>query len=101
MKIIVGLGNPGKQYSKTRHNLGFMVIDNIVSDLGMKFEKSAFGGEVCHYHHNGEKIIISKPLSFMNNSGDFVRQISSYYKVFPKNILIFHDDVDLPTGMLK
>ncbi|MFA6028094.1 MAG: aminoacyl-tRNA hydrolase [Patescibacteria group bacterium] len=94
MKLIVGLGNPGKKYEKTRHNIGFMVVDQIASDfkINKKFE-SAISKE--------NNIIIAKPLTFMNESGRAVAKIAKFYKIKPANIFIIHDDKDLNFGSMR
>ena len=78
MKLIVGLGNPGKNYEKTRHNVGFMVLDHYLN--GEKYEKK-FNGEYIEKNINGEKVIFLKPLSYMNLSGDVVVKFKNYYKI--------------------
>jgi PTH1 family peptidyl-tRNA hydrolase len=110
MKLIVGLGNPGEKHTKTRHNLGFMVIDALFKDYAMpkdsfKEEKKfqADIAEIVWQPKKGkeEKVILAKPLTFMNGSGNAVRLISSFYKVNPRDIWIVHDEVDLPLGAMK
>ncbi len=98
MKLIVGLGNPGKNYEKTRHNVGFMVLDHYLN--GEKYEKK-FNGEYIEKNINGEKVIFLKPLSYMNLSGDVVVKFKNYYKIELKDILIIHDDLDLNLGVAK
>ena len=101
MKIIVGLGNPGDEYKKTRHNTGFMVVDRLAEkyNIEVKKEKSKalFGtGEI-----NGEKVMIVKPQTFMNLSGEAVRGIMDFYKESIENILIIFDDIDLELGNIR
>ncbi len=95
MKLICGLGNPGKEYSNTRHNVGFMIIDNYLN--GEKF-KEKFGGLYLEKIIKGEKIIFLKPQSYMNNSGAVVKPFIEYYKISRKDVLIIRDDLDLKLG---
>ncbi len=96
MKLIVGLGNPGEKYEKTRHNLGWRVIDFLVEEMGInqlkedKKFKSLIGKK--------NNIILSKPLTFMNNSGQSVKAVADYFKILNQDILIIHDDIDLDLG---
>ena len=101
MKLIVGLGNPGKEYEDTRHNIGYMVVDNFVkaNNLGTFTEK--FNGLILKTTYNDEQLIIVKPLSYMNLSGDVVRKVSDYYKIDINDILVIHDDLDMPVGKIK
>ena len=98
MKLIVGLGNPGKEYDKTRHNIGFMSIDSFLGDVNFK---NKFNGLYFEKNYDGEKIIFLKPLTFMNNSGDCVREFVKYYDIDLKNIMVIQDDLDLMTGVIK
>lgn len=111
MKLIVGLGNPGKQYEKTRHNMGFMVADQFVKDFpeskntrwnfSEKFKSDILELEWQPRHGSLEKIILAKPRTYMNNSGMAVRLITNYHKILTNDIWIVHDDVDLPIGSMK
>lgn len=101
MKLLIGLGNPGQEYENTRHNIGFMVLDEVAKNLNLKFNKEKFKGLFCEKTINGEKIILFKPLTYMNLSGDAVRNIVDYYKLDLDDIIVIHDDLDLPTGKLK
>lgn len=103
MKLIIGLGNPGIQYEKTRHNLGWRIVERLsreleASEWKMDMRFNAFVSE-CFF--NNEKIIFAKPQTFMNNSGIAVKSIANYYKIPTKNILIIHDEIDLPLGEIK
>lgn len=95
MKLICGLGNPGKEYEKTRHNVGFMVIDNYCQNE--KFSEH-LGGLYIQKKINGEKVIFLKPQSYMNLSGNVVRKYVDYYNLDYKDILIIRDDLDLKVG---
>ena len=106
MKLIVGLGNPGKKYEKTRHNVGFMVLDCLKNELekyGIKsWELSKkFNAEICGCTINNEKVVLVKPMTFMNQSGQAVQLIAHFYKLAPQDIIVVHDDKDLNLGQLK
>ncbi len=102
MKLIVGLGNPGKQYKDTRHNVGFMFIDNIVNKLGLKFNlDKALKCEILQTNILGEKVIFIKPMTYMNLSGDSVYLVANYYKIAIEDILVIYDDLDLETGKIR
>lgn len=102
MLMIVGLGNPGRKYKKTRHNIGFMFVDNLVRDLGEKFTlRKDLKAEVSEFVYNGEKVILLKPQTFMNFSGEAVLLAMKYYKVKPEEIIIVYDDMDLPEGKIR
>ena len=94
MKLIVGLGNPGKQYEKTRHNIGFMIIDRIAEKKGLSFSKK-FDSQVAEYNCNSEKIILLKPQTFMNLSGSAVVKVMNFYKISNEDLLVIYDDLDL------
>jgi len=103
MKLIVGLGNPGIKYEKTRHNLGFQVIEELASQIKFNHWKMdlQFHALIAQGHFNSQKIILAKPQTFMNNSGLAVKALVNYYKIPDKEILIIHDDIDLPLGKIK
>ena len=96
--MIVGLGNIGKEYESTRHNVGFMVLDSFSLDFSLEKKFQAYVGSTCL---NGEKCLFVKPTTFMNLSGIAVRKLSDYYGIKPQDILIIHDDMDLPFGKFK
>lgn len=98
MKLIVGLGNPGKEYEKTRHNVGFMAIDHY---LGNESFQSKYNGMYCEKIINNEKIIFLKPLTYMNDSGLAVRYFSDYFNIDINDILIIYDDMDFDVGKYK
>ncbi len=101
IKLIVGLGNPGKEYENTRHNVGFLFIDQIKKSLDskeFKFEKKLFSeiAEASYKIQNTKyKILLAEPQTFMNKSGDAVLALSKFYKIKPENILVVHDDIDI------
>ena len=101
MKLVVGLGNPGKDYKNTRHNIGFQLLDFIADNYNFKFIGNKFNGEFAEIIVNGEKVILLKPLSFMNLSGDVVRKFVSFYKIDCSDILVIHDDLDMDFGRVK
>ena len=101
MKLIVGLGNPGREYEDTRHNIGYMVVDNFVKDNNLGSFTEKFNGLILKTTYNDEGLIIVKPLSYMNLSGDVVRKVVDYYKIDINDILVIHDDLDMPVGKIK
>lgn len=96
MKMIVGLGNPGKEYEKTRHNLGFMILDNFAKFHGACIDKFKFNGSYTEIFVSGEKVVLLKPMSFMNLSGEVVSSFAKYFKINTKDILVISDDLNLP-----
>ena len=101
MKIIVGLGNPGKKYDSTRHNIGWMFVDYLAKGYGTEITKSLCDSLVGETMINGEKIIFVKPTTFMNLSGNAVVKIKNWYKVEDSDILIVFDDIDIPFGTVR
>lgn len=101
MKLIVGLGNPGKEYECTRHNIGFMILDEFARINNLEFNKNKFEGLYLDTMINGEKVILLKPLKYMNLSGEVIRKYVDYFKVDIKDILVIHDDMDLDVGSFK
>ncbi len=98
MKLIVGLGNPGKDYAKTRHNVGFIVVDNYLGDVKWQEDKDAL---IYFDNINGEKVCFLKPQSFMNLSGNAISRVVNYYDIKLEDVLIIHDDMDLSVGSYK
>ena len=98
MKLIVGLGNVGKEYESTRHNVGFMVIDSYLKDVSFKEKNQAMYFE---QNYSGEKVIFIKPTTFMNNSGLAVRKFVDFYKINVSDILVIYDDMDFEVGTFK
>ena len=101
MKMIVGLGNPGKEYELTRHNMGFMVIDYYAKLNNISDFKEKFNGLYTKVYKDNEYFVLLKPLSYMNLSGTVIKKFASFYKIKPEDILIIHDDLDLPVGKIK
>lgn len=101
MKIIAGLGNPGEKYKGTRHNVGFMVVEQLAKDKGEKFERSKNNSLYTEIRVGEEKIFLIKPLNYMNRSGEAIALWKEYYKISNKDILIIYDDMDLKLGDLK
>lgn len=101
MYIIAGLGNPEKKYDNTMHNVGFSVVDLLVGELNITFNKKGFKGVFGEGSYGGEKIIILKPQTYMNLSGESVREIMTFYKVPVENLIVVYDDIDIPIGALR
>ncbi|MCK9471357.1 MAG: aminoacyl-tRNA hydrolase [Bacilli bacterium] len=102
MKLIVGLGNPGDRYKNTRHNIGFMFLDELKNDLNLEFSlNKQLKSLIAFANINGEKIIFAKPQTFMNLSGEAVLSIVNYYKLEIEDIVIVYDDLDLPSGKIR
>ena len=101
MKLLVGLGNPGNEYKNTRHNVGFMVLDNWMNYHNYKFDKKKFNGEYSLIKYQNEDVIVLKPLSFMNLSGTVVLSFVNYFKINIDDILIVYDDKDIELGSVK
>ena len=99
--LIVGLGNPGKEYERTRHNCGFRAIDVLAEKLGCKIDKGKFQGLYGQTLHNGRKVFLLKPLTYMNLSGRSVLQLSSYFNIPPQRIIVLFDDISLAPGRLR
>lgn len=101
MFLIAGLGNPGAEYYNTRHNLGFRVVDELASRLGLSAFKTKHQSFVAETLIGGHKIILAQPQAFMNNSGPVVRGIIGWYKITPPKLILIFDDVDLEVGQLR
>ena len=99
--LIVGLGNPGKEYERTRHNCGFRAIDVLAQKLGCKVDKSKFQGLYGQASYNGTKLLLLKPLTYMNLSGRSVLQLSAWFHVPPQRIIVLFDDISLEPGRLR
>lgn len=101
MKLIVGLGNPGKEYENTRHNIGFMVIDNFAKENNQVIDKKKFNGLFTKFEYNRELVILLKPLSYMNLSGEVIKKYVKWYKIAVEDILIISDDLDQDSCKIK
>ena len=101
MKLIVGLGNPGKQYEQTRHNAGFRVIDEIAKEWNIAVTNKQFQALTQTHTINGEKVMLMKPQTYMNLSGDALQQAVNYYKTDISDILVIYDDMDLAIGTIR
>lgn len=101
MYLIVGLGNPEAKYAKTFHNMGFMAVGDAANSLGVKFKKKECEALTAEAHLSGEKIILARPLTYMNNSGRAVKQLMAKYKVGADNLIVIYDDYDLPKGKIR
>ena len=101
MKLIVGLGNPGKEYAGTRHNCGFMVIDRLASKLNVDVDQNKFKGLYAKVKYHGEDIILLKPQTYMNLSGESVNAVMNFFKIDKEDLLVIYDDLDMPVGKLR
>ena len=99
--LIVGLGNPGKDYAHTRHNAGFRCLDLLAENLGCKVDKLKFQGLYGQVNYNGRKLFLLKPQTYMNLSGRSVLQLSAYFNIPPQNIIVMFDDISLEPGRLR
>lgn len=99
--LIVGLGNPGKKYELTRHNAGFLFADLLADKNGVKINKIQFKAVTASIDLEGHKCLLMKPQTFMNNSGEAVREAASFYKIPPERIIIVFDDISLPCGKMR
>lgn len=102
IKLVVGLGNPGQKYAKTRHNAGFLLLDKLISSENGAFStQSRFLGELAEVSKAGNKFYLLKPSTFMNRSGQSVSAVMKYYKIQPEEVLVIHDELDFNPGVLK
>ncbi|MBQ7858070.1 MAG: aminoacyl-tRNA hydrolase [Oscillospiraceae bacterium] len=99
--LIVGLGNPGKDYERTRHNVGFRAIDLLAQKLGCKIDRLKFQGLYCQTTYGGKKLFLLKPQTYMKLSGRSVLQLSAYFNIPPQRIIVIFDDISLPPGRLR
>lgn len=102
MILIVGLGNPEKKYAKTRHNVGFRVIDKLAESYGLDLkEEKKFKAQMVRVHEGPDEAILAKPLTYMNLSGEAVKKIADFYEVYENDIWVIHDDIDIELGKLR
>lgn len=103
MKLIIGLGNPGKKYESTWHNLGFLAIDQLLAqhDLGQLKKSWRFKAEILKAEIYGASVLLAKPQTFMNNSGQAAAAIAKYHKIKNEDVIVIHDDLDLPLGKIR
>ena len=101
MYLVVGLGNPEKKYFNTWHNMGFMCVDRLVDKLGIKFEKGECRAVTAHTKIDGQKVIIAKPVTYMNLSGEAVQELCHKYKIEKGHLIVVYDDIDIPLGSLR
>ena len=99
--VIVGLGNPGIQYEGTRHNVGFMVLDYIAKQCNVSIDRMKFKGMTCDTILNGKRVLLLKPMTYMNLSGDSVRDAMNFYKLTPDRVIVVYDDISLQPGKLR
>ena len=101
MKMIVGLGNPGSEYARTKHNVGFMFLDALAEKLGADNWKTKYDALVAEARIGTEKVLLVKPLTYMNESGRAVGPLMSWYKLAPEDLIVVHDDMDIPAGTIR
>ena len=101
MYLVIGLGNPEKKYLNTFHNMGFMCVDKLVEKLGVRFDKGECCSVTAHAKVNGQKVIVAKPVTYMNLSGKAVQELCHKYKIEKGNLIVVYDDVDIPVGALR
>lgn len=101
MWLLVGLGNPGDKYKNNRHNIGFMVIDAIADDVGAPAWRSKFSSEMAEARIGDEKVVLLKPQTYMNESGQGIGKAAKFYKIPPSKIIIFHDELDIAPGKVR
>ena len=101
MYIIAGLGNPGRRYEQTRHNIGFLTVDRIAEELGIKTDRIKFQSLVGETIFSGQKIVLMKPQTYMNLSGRAVREIMNFYKLPAENLIVIYDDIDVKQGKIR
>ncbi len=99
--IVVGLGNIGKQYEKTRHNAGFLAIDYIAEKLGVKIDRVKFHSTVCEANLGGARVLLMKPTTLMNNSGVAIGEAAAFYKIPPENVIVLHDEISFDPGVIR
>ena len=101
MFLVVGLGNPGRQYQGNRHNVGFRIVDQLAARAGASSPREKYGAELLEIALGGERVILCKPMEFMNVSGQAVRQVAGFHKIPAARTIVVHDELDVPFGRLK
>ena len=101
MKLVVGLGNPGRAYRWTRHNMGFGLVERFAKEMGIDLSRRGFMSVYGRGRIGNEEIVLAKPQTFMNLSGEAVRRLLHFFKVPPENLIVLHDDLDLPFGKIR
>src|SRR5215469_2103960 len=101
MKLVIGLGNPGPQYEHTRHNAGFRILDKLAANFGWKWNERRSRAVLAGGTIGSEKVVLAKPLTFMNLSGQTVGELVRWYKISPEDVLIVYDELDLPIGKIR
>ena len=101
MKLVVGLGNPGREYALTRHNVGFLTVERLAEKMGVTVTEKKFNALIGQGQIDGEKVILAKPQTYMNLSGEAVSAILNWYKLDANDLLVIYDDMDLPCGKLR
>ena len=101
MKLIVGLGNPGKRYERTRHNIGFSVVDRLAFRNGLKLNEKRDQALIAEWSVDGERVVLAEPQTFMNRSGTAVRDLLDEYHGSPDDLIVVYDDLDLPLGRIR
>ncbi|MBR2929699.1 MAG: aminoacyl-tRNA hydrolase [Clostridia bacterium] len=99
--IIVGLGNPGREYERTRHNAGYIAVDHIARGLGVKIDRIKFNSLVAEATLGGSRILLMKPTTYMNNSGVAVAEAASFYKIAPERVIVLHDEISFEPGRIR
>ena len=99
--VIIGLGNPGEEYAKTRHNMGYRALDFLASNSGIDVRKSKFHSLIGQGRLSGKKVVLVKPVTYMNKSGIAVRECAMYFDVPSENVIVIYDDIDLPLGSIR
>lgn len=101
MYIIAGLGNPGDKYAQTRHNMGFRAIDKLADDLSVDVTKAKFKSLIGECRIGTQKVLLVKPQTYMNLSGDALREVTNFYKISAENVIVIYDDIDIPLGSIR
>ena len=99
--LVVGLGNPGKEYERPRHNAGFLAIDRLAEKLGVRIDRVKFHALIAEATVNGKRILLMKPTTFMNSSGIAISEAMSFYKIAPENLIVLHDEISFDVGIMR